>query len=99
MTIQRKITTDGWGCDAPGHLATLIGIDEALRRKAGRCEIRPVALIGFDALGGEVAQIEADTHSGRIGRVALADGLVFLHAETDQLPAGAPVEFLPFQEA
>ena len=67
-----------------------------IRRNPGRCELRPATLAGFDTQGREVVTFEEATHSGRVGRLPQADGLMFLPAETDQLPAGALVEFLPF---
>ena len=71
-------------------------INEAIHRKAGRCELRPASLLGFDAQGREVAGFEDTTHSGRVGRLSQSDGLIFLPADSDHLPAGALVEFLPF---
>jgi molybdopterin molybdotransferase len=68
----------------------------AIRCKPGRCEIRPVTLDGFDAHGREIAQFEDATHSARVGRLPMADGLMFLPADVESLPAGVPVEFLPF---
>lgn len=72
---------------------------EAIRRKSGRCEIRPVTIAGFDARGREVVRFEDATHSGRVGALPAADGLMFLPAEVDHLPAGALVEFQPFCDA
>ena len=71
---------------------------EAIHRKPGRCELRPASLIGFDGQGIEVAVFETATHSGQVGRLPKSDGLMVLEAETDYLPAGALVEFLPFCE-
>ena len=39
------------------------------------------------------------THSGRVAGLPQADGLIFPPAETDELPAGALVEFQPFCKA
>ncbi|GEM_PF-44225 len=68
----------------------------AIRRKAGRCELRPATLAGFDALGREIMSFEDATHSGRVSRLPFADGLMFLPAEIEHLPQGALVEFQPF---
>lgn len=67
-----------------------------IRRKPGRCELRPARLAGFDVQGREVAHCALATHSARVGPLPEADGLLFLPGEIDRLPAGALVEFLPF---
>ncbi|SDU04506.1 gephyrin-like molybdotransferase Glp [Stappia sp. ES.058] len=67
-----------------------------IRRKAGRCEVRPVSIVGFDALGREVVTFQNATHSERVGRLPDTHGLMFLPAETDILPEGALVEFQQF---
>jgi molybdopterin molybdotransferase len=68
----------------------------AIRRKAGRCELRPATLAGFDAHGREIVRFEDATHSARVGQLAQTDGLMFLPADADSLPACALVEFQPF---
>ena len=67
-----------------------------IRRKPGRCELRPARLAGFDAHGREVVGFEDATHSARVGLLSPADGLMFLPADVESLPAGALVEFQPF---
>jgi molybdopterin molybdotransferase len=74
-------------------------LSEALRRKPGRCELRPATIAGFDAQGREVVRSDDATHSARVGTLPFADGLIFLPAEADYLPAGALVEFHPFGTA
>ncbi|MCZ7676894.1 MAG: molybdopterin molybdotransferase MoeA [Roseovarius sp.] len=69
---------------------------DAIRRKPGRCELRPATLAGFDAEGREVVTFDDAIHSGRVAPLPRADGLILLPAETDVLPAGALVEFQPF---
>jgi len=69
-----------------------------IRRKPGRCELRPATLAGFDGQGREVVGFDETTHSGRVGHLPSADGLIFLPADADVLPEGALVEFFPFQE-
>jgi molybdopterin molybdotransferase len=71
-------------------------IATAIRRKPGRCELRPAMLAGFDGHGREIAQFEDATHSARAGTLSCADGLMFLPADAESLPAGALVEFQPF---
>jgi molybdopterin molybdotransferase len=68
----------------------------AIRRTPGRCELRPARLAGFDPHGREIVRFEAATHSDRVGGLPIADGLMFLPADADVLPAGALVEFQPF---
>jgi molybdopterin molybdotransferase len=66
-------------------------------RKAGRCELRPATRKGFDAHGREIVTFDDATHSDRVRGLACSDGLMILPAETEFLPAGALVEFLPFR--
>jgi molybdopterin molybdotransferase len=68
----------------------------AVSRKVGRCELRPARIIGFDGQGREVAAFAAETHSSQVRALPDADGLIFLPADCDVLPAGALVEFQPF---
>lgn len=67
-----------------------------IRRKRGRCELRPATLAGFDAHGREIVRFEDATHSARVGLLSAADGLIFLPADAESLPAGALVELQPF---
>lgn len=67
-----------------------------IRRKPGRCELRLASLVGFDALGREIATFNNATHSGRVGGLPHADGLIYLPSDVDTLPAGAFVAFMPF---
>jgi molybdopterin molybdotransferase len=79
---------------APRRRHVVLG--RAIRRKPGRCEVRPATLVGFDASGREVAAVDAVVHSDRVVSLAQADGLVFLPGDSDVLPKGALVEFEPF---
>lgn len=71
-------------------------IASEIRRKRGRCELRPATLAGFDSNGREIVSFEDATHSARVGLLSVADGLMFLPADAECLPAGALVEFQPF---
>ncbi len=82
--------------DAAQPVRRHVVLSDAIRRKAGRCELRPAVIAGFDAHGREVARFDDATHSARVGTLPFADGLIFLPAEADHLPAGALVEFQPF---
>lgn len=70
-----------------------------IRRKPGRCELRPVTLAGFDGHGREIVGFEDATHSARVGLLSQADGLIVLPADVESLPAGALVEFQPFRQS
>lgn len=97
-----------WTLFGPAILAALTGragwqtrrrtvvAGDPVRRKPGRCELRPARIGGIDGQGREVVRFEGATHSGRVSTLARSDGLIFLPAETESLPAGALVEFLPF---
>ncbi len=90
--LDRGLTGEAGGGTARRHVV----IADRIRRKPGRCELRPATLAGFDGHGREVVAFEDATHSGRVGRLPMADGLMFLPAEAEDLPAGALVEFQPF---
>jgi molybdopterin molybdotransferase len=99
-----------WTLFGPAILAALAGQTEwqprrrtvvtgdPVRRKPGRCELRLARISGIDGQGREVVRFENATHSGRVSTLAAADGLIFLPAETEALPAGALVEFQPFSD-
>jgi molybdopterin molybdotransferase len=90
--LIRALTGEVTGAPARRHVVT----GTPIRRKAGRCELRPATLAGFDAHGREIVSFENATHSARVGLLSLADGLMFLPADAESLPAGALVEFQPF---
>ncbi len=73
-----------------------IVLSRALHHKLGRCEFRLARLSGFDGAGRETAEFEDETHSGRIAQLPNMDGLLFIPADVEALPAGALVEFQPF---
>jgi molybdopterin molybdotransferase len=92
MALLRALNGEVGGAPTRRHVVTAT----AIRRKPGRCELRPATLAGFDAQGREIVSFEDATHSARVGLLALADGLIFLPADADSLPAGALVAFQPF---
>lgn len=92
MALIRALTGERTGAPARRHVVTA----SEIRRKPGRCELRPATLAGFDSHGREIVSFEDATHSARVGLLSLADGLMFLPADADCLPAGALVEFQPF---
>lgn len=73
--------------------------ENAIHRKPGRCELRPATILGFDERGREIVGCASATHSGRVGKLPNSDGVLLLPAESDHLPQGALVEFLPFPDA
>jgi molybdopterin molybdotransferase len=90
--LVRALTGEATGAPTRRHVVTA----SAIHRKPGRCELRPATLAGFDAHGREIVRFEDATHSARVGLLSLADGLMFLPADAESLPAGALVEFQPF---
>jgi len=92
MALVRALTGERGGAPTQRHVVTA----SAIRRKPGRCELRPATLVGFDAQGREIVRFDQATHSARVGLLALADGLMLLPADAESLPTGALVEFLPF---
>lgn len=93
--LARGLTGQATTGTARRHVVTAT----AIHRKPWRCELRPATRAGFDAQGLEVVTFEEATHSGRVGHLPLADGLIFLPANVEELPAGALVEFQPFCHA
>lgn len=92
--LVRRLTGQTTPLPVRRHVVTR----DAIRRKPGRCEIRPATIAGCDAHGREIVRFEDATHSGRVASLPEADGLMFLPAEADHLPAGALVEFQPFRD-
>lgn len=70
----------------------------ALVRKPGRCELRSARIVGFDADGREVVAFDDTINSARVTSLPDADGMILISAETEQLPQGALIEFLPFRQ-
>lgn len=71
-------------------------LQRALHHKPGRCELRLTRLTGFDGAGRDIADFAEATHSGRVSLLPEMDGLLFIPADTEELPCGALVEFHPF---
>ncbi|MFU8776448.1 gephyrin-like molybdotransferase Glp [Roseovarius autotrophicus] len=92
MAFVRALTGEETGAPIRRHVVTA----SEIRRKPGRCELRPATIAGFDAHGREIIRFDDATHSARVGLLSLADGLMFLPADAECLPAGALVEFQPF---
>jgi molybdopterin molybdotransferase len=90
--LIRALSGDTGAGPARRHVVT----GAPIRRTPGRCELRLASLSGFDGQGREVASFDDATHSGRVGGLPHADGLIFLPSDTAMLPLGALVEFQPF---
>ena len=69
---------------------------DPVQNRGGRCELRLARLGDFDEAGREVVTCPAATHSARVAGLIDADGLILIPAETDSIPRGGLVEFLPF---
>lgn len=83
------------GLGAPALARRNVVLAHPISRKPGRCEIRPARLSGTDGTGRDGIQCAQGGNSGQMTALAAADGLAFLPADADHLPAGALVEFLP----
>lgn len=70
--------------------------DGEVSHRTGRCEARLASIVGFDGLGREVVSCALVTHSGRVGCLPQADGLILLPADTGRLPEASLLEFIPF---
>lgn len=84
------------GDTGPGPARRHVVTATAISRTPGRCELRPATRAGFDGQGREVVTFQPETHSSQVRALPDADGLILLPAESDVLPEGALVEFLPF---
>lgn len=73
-------------------------LERALHHKPGRCELWLARCTGFDGKGREVVSFDSATHSARIACLPQMDGVVFIPADVDHLPAGALAEFQPFDD-
>ena len=69
-----------------------------IRHRPGRCEMRPARIVGFDEMGREVAGFDTATHSARLGTLKDCDGIVMIPADAELLPAGALIEYHPFEQ-
>jgi molybdopterin molybdotransferase len=66
-----------------------------LRHKPGRAEFRMARIIGSDERGMEAVDCLDATHSARVSTLVGADGLLLLPADSEAIPEGGLVEFLP----
>ncbi len=84
------------GGTAPHSRRRHVVLSRPLRHKFGRCELRLAELSGFDGMGREGVHFDDATHSGRVARLPIADGVILIPSEVENLPEGALVEFQPF---
>jgi molybdopterin molybdotransferase len=87
----------GMSCGAALRRPVLLGHD--IRRKPGRCELRPASIAAYDDLGRPVAQFLDATHPDRVAKLPLADGMLVIPAYAEHLVKGTLVEFVPFCES
>ncbi len=71
-------------------------LSDPVQNRGGRCELRLAQRVAFDETGREIVTCPSATHSARVARLIDADGLIFIPAETDCIPQGGLVEYLPF---
>ncbi|MGB0438996.1 MAG: molybdopterin molybdotransferase MoeA [Paracoccaceae bacterium] len=90
LLIDRML---GAVCAVPKRQMAVLASD--LHHKPGRCELRLAHHTGHDGLGRQTVQSETGTHSGRVGVLAQATGVILIPAETRHLPAGALVDYHP----
>ncbi|MGS4945260.1 molybdopterin molybdotransferase MoeA [Meridianimarinicoccus sp. RP-17] len=93
--LLRALSGETGAAPARRHVVTAA----AIRRKTGRCELRPAMLTGFDGHGRDIVRCDGAILSDRVSHLPHADGLIFLPADTGHLPARALVEFLPFTQS
>ncbi len=84
------------GCTAAPSTRRHVVLSRPLRHTYGRCELRLAERVGFDGSGREVVRFDDATHSGRVARLPAADGVILIPAETEILPEGALIDFMPF---
>ena len=94
----RQLVRELTGQHAPRAPRRHVVLGKSIARKAGRSELRPATVTGFDDQFREVVGFEDATHSARMSGLPAADGLILLPADRAYLPAGATAEFLPFCE-
>ena len=92
-TVLSRCLSEG---TAPHNLRRHVVLSRALRHKFGRFELRLAELSGFDGMGREVVHFDDATRSGRVARLPIADGVILIPSEVENLPEGALVEFQPF---
>ena len=76
----------------------LVEIGSEINHRIGRTELRLASLIRGTGFDRDIAQFAKATHSARVTGLPDADGLVVIPAETDHLPQGSLVDFLPFHD-
>ncbi|PPQ34269.1 molybdopterin molybdotransferase MoeA [Rhodopila globiformis] len=85
------------GASATRPLRRYVVAERPLSHQPGRCEFRPARLIGVDGGGREVISFPSATHSHRVSDIVGFDGFALLPAETETIPPGGWIEFLPFR--
>ena len=68
---------------------------EAIRKKPGRTEFQR-GVVARDASGRQLVRITGAQGSGILSSMSEANGMIVLHHEQGDLPAGALVDVIPF---
>lgn len=76
----------------------LVEINSEINHRIGRTELRLASLTSETGFDRDIAQFAKATHSGRVTGLPDASGLVVIPADTDHLPQGSLVDFLPFHD-
>lgn len=76
----------------------LVESGSEIHHRTGRTELRLASLTSGGGFERDIAQFAKATHSARVTGLPDGDGLVVIPADTDHLPQGALVEFLPFHD-
>lgn len=69
-----------------------------LCHQTGRREFRPARIIGADPEGRTLVSCPSRTNSAAVAHLASADGFAIIGADTERLPKGGLVEFLPIND-
>ncbi|MEO0318957.1 MAG: hypothetical protein RL404_2634 [Pseudomonadota bacterium] len=81
---------------APQRLLTMrLPCEEAIRKKPGRTEFQR-GIVSVDASGKPTVRITGAQGSGILSSMSEANGMIVLHHEHGDLPAGSLVDVIPF---
>jgi molybdopterin molybdotransferase len=84
---------------APAHGTMMAKAASIFSHRLGRTEFVPVRVVGHDSHGTPLLEKLGRGGSARLRPLVLADGLGCIPAESDDLPAGAPVRYYQFRTA
>ena len=96
MIIGEQIARKRAGIELVAPFRIVARSGSSFERRPGRCEFRPVRVIGYDSKGAQVVEFLSDSHSARIAMLAAADGLALVPGEAERIRKGDLLDFLPF---